>query len=260
MSEPPKGIVGEQLRVFLTAVMFLTRLPCPSWVGHEPEYLAKSSVYFPLVGIIVGAIGAIAWLLTGWIATPLLAAIVATAATIWATGAFHEDGLADSFDGIGGGWTRDQMLEIMKDSRIGTYGMVALLLVIIAKLHAIASLGSWKAAAAIVAAHAIGRCSSLPLIYWLPYVQHSGSKSKPFAASVDRSMLSIACVATSIGTLLLLSISGLIVLVIAILVTLLGGLYLRRVLGGITGDTLGCVNQLCELSVYVTLAIIGNRL
>ena len=119
--------------------------PVDSADGHEAriqEDLARSTAYFPAVGLIVGACAALVF----WIATrawhPTVAVVLAVAATVWITGAFHEDALADAFDGLGGGWSKEQILSIMKDSRIGSYGAVALVLMLIAKIAVLASMDS----------------------------------------------------------------------------------------------------------------------
>jgi hypothetical protein len=187
----PRGWLGDQLRVLLTGVMFLTRLPCPAWVGHDAEYLARSTVWFPVIGALVGAFGALAFAVAALGLPPLVAAALSTVATVWLTGAFHEDALADSCDGFGGGWGKDQILAIMKDSRVGSYGVVGLALVLVAKLGALAAIAAatcaprrrgrrrvgarhgaravnvGRVAAALVAAHVLGRWSSLPLIWRL---------------------------------------------------------------------------------------------
>ncbi|HEX8391779.1 MAG TPA: adenosylcobinamide-GDP ribazoletransferase [Longimicrobium sp.] len=251
MSGAPAAPAGEgswfhrQLRAFLTGVMFLTRLPCPAWVGHDAEYLARSTVYFPLIGLMVGAAGAAGYWVGSLAWSPVMASIAALSATVWLTGAFHEDGLADSFDGMGGGWTPDEMLTIMKDSRMGTYGTIALLLVVFAKLAALSEMFPIDAMPAIVAGHVLGRWSSLPLIWRLPYVQHSGSKSKPFAASVTTGRLMAGTLLMLVIVAALLGWAAVPVIGTVLGVTVVGGWYLRRVLGA--------VNQLVEVATYLVL-------
>jgi len=116
----------QHIRIFFTALMFFTRIPCPSWVDHSEEYLNKSSQYFPLVGGIVGAIGLAVLLGALWVLPVPLAVLLSMVATVLATGAFHEDGFADMCDGFGGGWTKEKILDIMQDSRLGTFGAVGL--------------------------------------------------------------------------------------------------------------------------------------
>ncbi len=253
----PGGWLGDQLRVLLTGVMFLTRLPCPAWVGHDAEYLARSTVWFPAIGAVVGLFGAAAYAAAALGLPPLVAAALATAATVWLTGAFHEDALADSCDGFGGGWGKDQILAIMKDSRGGSYGVVGLALALAAKLGALAVVGDGGAGAvarALVAGHVLGRWSSLPLIWRYEYVRETGSKSKPFAASVTPARLVLGTAAALALAALALGARALPAAGAALVVTLVAGRYFRRVLGGITGDCLGAANQMVELAVYLTLA------
>jgi adenosylcobinamide-GDP ribazoletransferase len=248
----------DQLRVLLTGVMFLTRLPCPAWVGHDAAYLARSTSWFPTIGAFVGIAGsavllgaALAW--PAWIAVAL-----STVMTVWLTGAFHEDALADACDGFGGGWGKDQILAIMKDSRVGSYGVVGLGLALAAKLGAlttIAGVSPEQAARALVAGHVLGRWSSLPLIMRLEYVRETGSKSKPFAASVTPARLVVGSLsAAALVWLALGTTRALVACMVAVVVTAIGGRYFRRVLGGITGDCLGAANQLVELATYLALA------
>ena len=253
-----------ELRVFFTALMFLTRIPTPRWVGYDPDDLARSTAYFPLVGVVVGlGGGAVLWAAArAWPA--YLAAALSTAATVWLTGAFHEDALADSCDGFGGGWNKEQVLTIMKDSRIGSYGAAGLTLALLTKVGAIAALASADASAAVralVVAHTLGRWSSLPLIWRLPYVREgegAAAKARPFAASVTTSRLVTGTAATVAVTAAALAPSGpaavAAALALATVVTALAARYFRRRLGGMTGDCLGAANQVVELTTYLLLA------
>ncbi|MDP2107868.1 MAG: adenosylcobinamide-GDP ribazoletransferase, partial [Rhodocyclaceae bacterium] len=116
----------RELEYFFAALRFFTRLPAPGWVGHSAEQLNHAARYFPLVGVIVGAIGAGVTLAALQLWPAQIAVLLGMTATLLATGAFHEDGLADSIDGCGGGWTKEQVLAIMKDSRIGSYGAIGI--------------------------------------------------------------------------------------------------------------------------------------
>src|SRR5215471_7579595 len=125
-----------QLRAFAAAIAFLTRIR-PAIVAHDASDLPAAVTYFPVVGLVVGGSGALAFGFAGRLWSPTIAVIVSVAFTVWLTGAFHEDALADAFDGFGGGWDRAQVLAIMKDSRIGSYALLGVLLVIAAKLAAL---------------------------------------------------------------------------------------------------------------------------
>ncbi|MFM9835282.1 MAG: adenosylcobinamide-GDP ribazoletransferase, partial [Methylophilaceae bacterium] len=118
----------NEWRYFLLAIGFFTRIPVPSFADFHEAELNHSGKYFTLVGIIVGLVGAIAYYIFSMVFPTSIALLISMASTIYLTGAFHEDGLADSADGLGGGWQREQILTIMQDSRIGTYGAVALCL------------------------------------------------------------------------------------------------------------------------------------
>lgn len=259
-SEVREGPIRTPLRIALTAVMFLTRIRVPAWVTHAPDDLARSTVWFPLVGVVVGSAGALAGLvgLAWW--NNWVAAIAAVAMTVRITGAFHEDALADACDGFGGGWTIEQVLLIMKDSRIGSYGAIGLLLVTAMRIGAIASIAAQSTplfVAALLAGHVLGRWSSLPLIYWLRYVSDADtSKSKPFAASVTPTRLAagsvsaLAVLAALFGDALTITI----LVCAALLLTTTLGRYFRRRIGGMTGDCLGAANQGVEMTTYLLLA------
>jgi len=256
---PPRWALAP-VRALLTGVMFLTRLPCPVWVDHDERWLARSTPYFPIIGLGVGLFGAAAYALVALLWPPVVALVAAVGATVWLTGAFHEDGLADTFDGLGGGWTADEQIATMKDSRVGTYGVVALVLVLAAKVGALAVVaergGTLAVVGALAAGHVLGRWSSLPLIWRLPYVQHSEAKSKPFAASVTTARLAAGTAAAGLFVVLALGAGAASGLAggAAAGVALVGGLAFRRTLGGLTGDALGAVNSLSEAAVYLVLA------
>ncbi|KAJ3107428.1 hypothetical protein HDU96_007876 [Phlyctochytrium bullatum] len=153
--EVSSGFFARELTAFLAGVMFFTRIRVPSWVNHSMYWLSLSTAYFPLIGVIVGLHGFLFFSLSSFLYPPTISAILYTASTIYLTGAFHEDGLADMFDGFGGGWTREAVLRIMRDSRVGTFGCLGLFLVVLLKLAAVTDLATrvagpegWMAAVA----------------------------------------------------------------------------------------------------------------
>jgi adenosylcobinamide-GDP ribazoletransferase len=248
--------VLHQLRLFFTALQFFTRLPIPRWVGFEPDWLHHASRYFPLVGVIVGAAAALVY----WAATlalpPPVAVLLATAATIYMTGAFHEDGFADACDGLGGGHTRERALEIMKDSRIGAYGAIGIGVLLAVKCTALAQLPPLAAVAALVAAHPLSRLLAASLIWRMEYARAEG-KAKPLAQQMSGAEFAIAALCC-VPPVLLAGLSGwlpwfnlLAGLVAMALVTLWFARKLARRLGGYTGDCLGAVQQLCEAVFYL---------
>lgn len=253
----------QQLRLFFIALQFLTRLPCPRWVGFDPAWLNASARWFPAVGSVVGAVGAAVLLLAGVVFPATVAVGLSMAATILLTGAFHEDGLADTCDALGGAVSRERALEIMKDSRIGTYGATGLVLVLGLKAAALAALpGAW-AAAALLAAHTASRAVAVVVMQRLPYagdVEHA--KAKPLATSVHGRDLAIALAWTTLLLIALVMTHALDVRAVAALAV--AGLavaaaairWLRRRLGGYTGDALGATQQIAELTML--LAVLGT--
>ncbi len=150
----------HQLRLFFIALQFFTRVPIPGWVGFDPSWLHQSTRYFPLVGLGVALVAAGVYFAAAQLWPAPVAAVLSTAAGIYLTGAFHEDGFADMCDGFGGGMTRERVFEIMKDSRIGTYGTVGAGLLIALKCTLLAMLDPANASAverAIAALAASGR-------------------------------------------------------------------------------------------------------
>jgi adenosylcobinamide-GDP ribazoletransferase len=250
-------MVKTQLEYFFAALRFFTRLPVPAWVGHSAEQLNGAARYFPLVGILVGVIGAtVTWAAS--LLLPLSLAIIAgMAATLLATGAFHEDGFADAVDGFGGGWEKEQVLAIMKDSRVGSYGAIGVALLLLAKWNALLELSEEALLAAIVAGHAVSRFASTSLIYSLEYVRDEG-KSKPLANRMGIGELLTASIFGLLPCLLLPYWETLLALLLVAVVTWLAGRYFLRRIGGYTGDCLGAAQQVAELAFYVGLLVQWN--
>ena len=273
----------QLIRQYLLAVQFFTRIPITGrlaeWVGYSPEQLRASAAHFPGVGLVVGAVAAgvftgVQSLLPESTFAPLLAAALSTVATVLLTGGFHEDGLADVADGLGGSYDRERALEIMKDSRVGAFGALALVLALLCKVALLAILGSTESAsieaddtpwagstiaAALVLGHVVSRGLPLLLIRWLPHVGDTArSKSKPLADSLSLSALLIAAVwcftALALGLLALDAIDLLVACGASVLALLWMARLFKRRLQGFTGDCLGATQQVCEIAFYFGLA------
>ena len=241
-------------RDILTAIMFLTRIRVPDDVDHSPDALARSTAYFPLVGIIVGAIGAAVYFLANLLFTPTVAAVFAVAATACVTGAFHEDAFADVCDGFGG-YTPEKRREIMRDSRVGSFAVVGLTCLIAAKLLLVGSLAPICAVLALPFAHAVGRWASVWLIFRTPYVDDPESLAKPFAGQVTPERLAIATATTALFGALAFGVP-LTLAAFGITVALCFGAerFFKGFVGGLTGDCLGATNQVAELLIYALVA------
>jgi adenosylcobinamide-GDP ribazoletransferase len=258
------GWIAEQLRLLLLAWQFFTRIPIgtrlEAFAAYTPERLRASARYFPFVGLLLGAMAALVWLA----AVPLWGAGVAGAlaltTTALLTGAFHEDGLSDYADSFGA-TSREQALAIMKDSRIGSFGALALVLSVALKLMALWGLAQWQGAFALLCAHSLGRLLPCALMAALPYVRDdASSKHKPLATHVMPLELIAAALpaAAALGCAVafnaitplhaLGTIAALLVLTWAI------ARHLKRRLGGFTGDTLGAAQELAQIVVLLGFA------
>ncbi len=256
------SVLAEEMRLLLTALQFLTRVPVPAWTGFAPQRLNRCVRHFPLVGAFVGAAGAAVLLGAAAWWPPLVAAVLSVMATAWLTGAFHEDGLADTFDALGGSVSRERALAIMKDSRIGSYGALALALVLglrVALLTALVPQRAAAAAAGVVLAHALSRGAALALMGALGYAGDAEhAKAKPLATAVRRIDVAVAtgwgfALAAGAVALGMAPSRALAALAAAGLVVIVMRAWLARRLGGYTGDTLGAAEQLAECAVLLAL-------
>ncbi|KQV41478.1 adenosylcobinamide-GDP ribazoletransferase [Massilia sp. Root335] len=254
----------QQLRLFFIALQFFTRLPIPGWVGFEASWLQHASRYFPLVGVVVASIAAAVYYAAALVLPGPVAAVLSTAASIWITGAFHEDGFADTCDGLGGGMTKERALEIMKDSRVGAYGAIGIVCMLATKLSALALLPPRVAVAALFVAHPFSRLAATALIWKLKYVRGEG-KAKPLAQQMTTAEFAIAALTCALPPACVLALgwmtpAAMLAAVLAALAAALwlGRLFVRR-LGGYTGDCLGAVQQLAEALAYLAvLATLGH--
>jgi adenosylcobinamide-GDP ribazoletransferase len=244
----------NELSYFFAALRFFTRIPVPAWVGHDQAQLDCAARYFPAVGLLVGAAGAAVTVATLQVLPSSVAVLLGMLITILMTGAFHEDGLADAADGFGGGWEKEQVLTIMKDSRIGSYGTVALVVMLSLKYHAVQGLPWELMPFAIVAGHAGSRFASTVLIHVLEYVREDEtSRSKPLARRIGRGELFVATLFGLLPFIFLPLENVLLAIALAALVTWLAARYFKRRIGGYTGDCLGATQQVTEVAIYLGL-------
>ncbi len=267
----------QPLRHFVLAVQFFSRIPVTgrlaAWAGWSPQLQHASVAHLPGVGWLVGAWGAACLTATGWLLAPspwmpLVAAVLSTVATLWLTGGLHEDGLADVADGLGGFVPPERALEIMKDSRLGAYGAMALVMALLAKLSLVALLidihVQW-AALLLCSIHVLSRMAPLALMQCLPYVGQAAHSKALHAAG--RPLAARGLVAATLWCLPALALTGWLGgLPLVIGLVLPGALataamvrWLRRGLGGMTGDCLGAAQQVCELAMLLGAAAVLVR-
>ena len=262
----------QALRHYLLAVQFFTRIPVTgrlaTWVGYSPAMLRASSAHFPGVGWLVAAMAvgsyAALWLgLGGAGFAPLAAAVGCAIATVLVTGGFHEDGLADVADGLGGAYQPERALEIMKDSRIGAFGAMALVLALLAKVALLAQLGHLglsSALAALAGGHVLSRLWPLIIVRALPHVGDTAtSKSKPLADQISVRALAAAALWCFPALALVYQALGALVLIASLLASAAGAAWMlwrfARRLQGFTGDCLGATQQVGEIGFYLGAAI-----
>jgi adenosylcobinamide-GDP ribazoletransferase len=245
----------ETARLAMVALRFLTRLPLPE-VRPRPGDLRRAAALFPLVGLVVAGFGTGVRAALGPLLGPVVAALAAVAAMIAVTGALHEDGLADTADGLWGGWDRERRLEIMRDSRTGTYGVLALLAVVGLRAALLVPLDLAAFARAVVCGHVLGRAATVALARLLPPAapgrgaEATGPLGPAGGATAALTALLVPVAAAGWWAAAVLAAAGLVLAGCAAL--------FRRRLGGITGDTLGAAEQLVELAAIAVVAVLAR--
>lgn len=263
----------KELRIFFTAMMFLTRLPVPKFTDHSQEYLERAVKYFPLVGWIVGAISGFVFLVFNKFIGEEVAIVASIIAGILATGAFHEDGFADVCDAFGGGWTKEKILMIMKDSRLGTFGVIGLIGVLSSKFLLLRELPKFTPSIddpstnilinyqyfllTIIAAHSVSRLMPVWVLRFYDYVTDpDGSKSKPLASNKPGWLLLTIATAFALMPFIFMSWQFMLALIPLLLVTYSLADYFKKWIGGYTGDCLGAIQQVTEITFYLGVIIV----
>ena len=244
----------KEIQLFFTAIMFYTRIPCPSNIDHNSQALNKASRYFTLIGWIVGILSFSVFHISFILFDQSISVILSLITGILVTGAFHEDGLADVFDGFGGGWTKQKILDIMKDSRIGAFGTISVVLLLVFKYSALNSIlfntDKWFFNLLIfISYHSLARLTSVNLIFTSQYVREDqDSKAKPVAKNFGLTEI-IGAYFFGIFPLIFLVCQNwkfILILVPILLLLFLSKRYFEKRIDGYTGDCLGAVEQLAE--------------
>ncbi len=244
----------KQLTWFLTAVMFYTRIPVPSSLEFSNENLNRATRYFPLIGWIVGGTGAGVYYGLAFFLPHELAVFLSMMATIFLTGAFHEDGFADFCDGFGGGYTREKIFTIMKDSRIGTYGTIGIVGMLGTKFLALQALSPLMIPLVLVAAHAFSRLMPVLVIFTSRYSREDElSKTKPIGKKGKNSDFILALLFGLLPAAFLPWQFMAAAVPLSLAATFLFKKYIERKIGGYTGDCLGALQQIIEILLYLCL-------
>lgn len=240
----------QQLNLFFHALLFYSRIPAGK-INYSEENLTNAFRYFPLVGIIVGAIGGGVFWLFQWIFPIPVALVMAIAAMVLVTGALHEDGLSDFFDGFGGGRDKERILSIMKESTIGAYGVIALILLFLLKFTLLLSIDPSHIIIVLMAAHASSRIMPVLMVNSSRYARTGESKAMHTRRKTDMTTFLIAL---AFGLVPLIFMPWLIILVVILVYTVIMILlkkYTEKKIDGFTGDVLGALQQFSELAFYL---------
>jgi len=257
MNSSQKENLQEEKTLLLLALSFFTRIPVNFSAEITPAQLNKASRYFAVIGLFIGIICSLVYMVSVEYLPKSIAVLIAMAASLLVTGAFHEDGWADVWDGFGGGWSIEQKLNIMKDSRLGTYGAAALFIILLLKFQSLMVLAS--PAMALILANTLSRVVATSLIYDMEYVAlDASSKVKPLAQELSKKSLVILLVTGLLVSLWFLPLGECILLFVILFIfrSLLASWFTRQ-LGGYTGDCLGAAQQSSEIVIYLSLLIFG---
>jgi len=257
----------QQYYLLLLALSFFTRVPVRLPEVIKPEMLHKASRYFALVGLFIGAITALIFALFASFLPISLAILISMACSLLLTGAFHEDGWADVWDGFGGGWTVEQKLNIMKDSRLGTYGAAALFFILMLKYQSLVLLSSSEDNSiltlcyALILAHTLSRAVSTSLIFSMTYVSEDAqSKVKPLAQHLSINSLLVLVITSVVVLFTLLPAMHCLVMILCLWgMRQLLIFWFNRQLGGFTGDCLGAAQQVLEVAIYIILLVLAAK-
>jgi adenosylcobinamide-GDP ribazoletransferase len=234
---------------FRVATQFLTRVPVLR-VRFDPDSLSRATKFFPVVGLMIGlGASAVQRIAAPHSSRPLVALLVLIFLVL-VTGGLHEDGLADTADGFGGGWNREQILTILRDSRIGSFGALALVLSVLARVLLLSSLPVNRFTAFVVSAHVLCRWTTLPLSYFLAPARESDGQGARIAQKISPASLLNGTLLSFAIVFYFMRTEFWIPALVALVIAALSGLYYSRRIGGITGDCFGATSQLTEIAVY----------
>ena len=248
----------KEVNIFFTGLSFFTRIPFPSWAKFKPEYQHEAIKYFPIAGLIIGGIAALVFYLSNLLLPFNLAVILSMAATALLTGALHEDGFMDVCDGFGGGWTKERILEIMKDSLIGAFGVTGIIFLILTKFYCQFSISAKQLPWILIAAHASTRMVAATLVNTHQYARVENSKAKDYSQKLSIGNFLFLLISGIMPIALLGNIKFFLILIPVYLCKFLLGRYFNKWIDGYTGDCIGATQQVCEIVFYLSYLVLLN--
>lgn len=247
----------NELNILGSSLLYFSRIPLPFKVPYSKESMVKVLTWFPFVGLLVGLVGASSWWGLSFLFPQPVAIVLSMVATILVTGAFHEDGFADVCDGFGGGYNKEKILLIMKDSMVGAYGALGMIMILLTKYVALANSDVSALFLIIIIAHTMSRASALFITQFFQYARSEDSKAKVPSQRLAWGRFAVAML-FGFGPMCLLPVAIYWFLpFIAIATALLMGFYYRKHIGGYTGDCLGATQQVVEIIIYLSFIIIA---
>ena len=242
----------KEVNIFFTGLSFFTRIPFPSWAEFKSEYQHEAIKYFPIAGLIVGGVAAFVFYLSNLILPFNLAVILSMAATALLTGALHEDGFMDVCDGFGGGWTKERILEIMKDSLIGAFGVTGIIFLILTKFYCQFSVSANQLPWILIAAHSSTRMVAATLVNTHQYARIEKSKAKDYSKKLSSGNFVFLILSGILPIALLGNIKFFLILIPVYFCKFLLGRYFNKWIDGYTGDCIGATQQVCEVVFYLS--------
>lgn len=248
----------RELNIFFTGLSFFTRIPFPRWADFKKEYQHEAIKYFPIAGLIIGGMAALVFYVSNILLPFNLAVILSMVATALLTGALHEDGFMDVCDGFGGGWTKERILEIMKDSLIGAFGVTGIIFLILTKFYCQFSISANQLPWILIAAHSTTRMAAATLVNTHQYARVENSKAKDYSQKLSIGNF-IFMVLTGILPLALLgNVKFFLIIIPVYLCKFLLGRYFNKWINGYTGDCIGATQQVCEIVFYLSYLSLLN--
>lgn len=250
----------KEIDIFFTGLSFFTRVPFPKWTRFKKEYQHEAIKYFPISGAIIGGLAGLVFYLANMFFPFNLAVMLSMGFTVLFTGALHEDGFMDFCDGFGGGWTRDRILEIMKDSLIGAFGVTGIVFLVMTKFFCQYSISATHLPLILIAAHSVSRMFAATLVNTHQYARTENSKAKDYSQKLSTKNLIFTIITGVLPLALLGNVKFFLILIPVYLSKILLGRYFNKWIGGFTGDCIGATQQVCEIVFYLSYMVIINQI
>lgn len=249
-------MLKRQILTFFASIMFFSRMPVLFRLQITDVHFKQSMRYLPWVGLIVSLAGAVVMYYSARILPNSMAVLLGILVTILLTGGLHEDGLADVCDGFGGGYTKQRILDIMKDSHIGTYGVIGLILAFLFRFGALSEMPRYFMALFFVAGHVISRFTLVTIMYRYPYARNDeSSKAKTVIGQYSLVDVIVASIPVILVYWIIGSWAALLTLIPVWLTKWLMGLYFNKKIEGYTGDCMGAMQQATEIVFYLSILV-----